>query len=79
VKGIAEETITWADDDEFGYHVADEVPGIDDIELLQPRRLYQREGRTGEYTDLIERFKAERVQFLQEFEDLDEEIIKAVG
>jgi phosphoenolpyruvate carboxykinase (ATP) len=79
VKAIAEETITWADDDDFGYHVAEDVPGIDDTELLQPRRLYEREGRTGEYEDLAERFKAERVGFLQGFDALEEEIIKAVG
>ena len=79
VKAIAEETITWADDDDFGYHVAEDVPGIDDTELLQPRRLYEREGRMGEYEDLVERFKAERVEFLQGFEALEEEIIKAVG
>jgi phosphoenolpyruvate carboxykinase (ATP) len=79
VKAIAEETITWADDDDFGYHVAENVPGIDDTELLQPRRLYEREGRMGEYESLVERFKAERVEFLQGFEGLEEEIIKAVG
>jgi phosphoenolpyruvate carboxykinase (ATP) len=79
VKAIAEETITWADDDDFGYHVAEDVPGIDDIELLQPRRLYEEQGRTREYEDLVERFKAERVEFLQGFQALDEEIIKAVG
>jgi phosphoenolpyruvate carboxykinase (ATP) len=79
VKAIAEETITWADDDDFGYHVAEVVPGIDDTELLQPRRLYESEGRMGEYEDLVERFKAERVAFLQGFEALEEEIIKAVG
>jgi phosphoenolpyruvate carboxykinase (ATP) len=79
VKAIAEETITWADDDDFGYHVAEDVPGIDDTELLQPRRLYEREGRMGEYESLVERFKAERVEFLQGFEGLEEEIIKAVG
>jgi hypothetical protein len=33
----------------------------------------------GEYEDLVERFKAERVAFLQGFEALEEEIIKAVG
>src|SRR3954465_14143587 len=36
VKGIAEGTITWEDDPDFGYQVATEVPGVDDEELLQP-------------------------------------------
>jgi phosphoenolpyruvate carboxykinase (ATP) len=79
VKAIAEESIAWDDDEDFGYHVASSVPGVDDVELLQPRRLYERQGRTGEYDDLVERFKAERLEFLKGFGELEEEIIKAVG
>jgi phosphoenolpyruvate carboxykinase (ATP) len=79
VKSIAEDTISWTDDEDFGYQVAESVPGIDDPELLQPRRLYERQGRTEEYRDAVENLKAERVEFLQGFEALDEEIIKAVG
>jgi phosphoenolpyruvate carboxykinase (ATP) len=79
VKAIAEDTISWADDEDFGYQVAQSVPGVDDAELLQPRRLYEREGRREEYRAAVERLKAERVEFLQGFEALEEEIIKAVG
>jgi phosphoenolpyruvate carboxykinase (ATP) len=79
VKGIAEGTISWSDDEDFGYQVAESVPGIDDVELLQPRRLYERQGRTMEYRDAVERLKAERVEFLKGFPGLEEEIIKAVG
>jgi phosphoenolpyruvate carboxykinase (ATP) len=79
VKAIAEGTISWTDDPDFGYEIADSVPGIDDVELLQPRRLYERQGRTAEYADLVERFKAERVEFLESFPGLEKEIIKAVG
>ncbi len=79
VKGIAEEKITWTKDDDFGYLVADQVPGIDDIELLQPRRLYERQGRTIEYRDLVERFKAERGQHLGGFPQLSKDIVAAAG
>jgi phosphoenolpyruvate carboxykinase (ATP) len=79
VKSIAEDAISWTDDEDFGYQVAESVPGIDDPELLQPRRLYERQGRAGEYRDAVERLKADRVEFLQGFEALEEEIIKAVG
>ena len=44
VKAIAEGTITWERDPDFGYDVATAVPGIDDPELLQPRLLYERTG-----------------------------------
>ncbi|MBA3690528.1 MAG: phosphoenolpyruvate carboxykinase [Actinobacteria bacterium] len=79
VKGIAENTIQWTDDPDFGYQVASSVPGIDDPELLQPKRLYERQDRSEEYAALVDRLKSERVARLQEFPQLSEEIIKAVG
>jgi phosphoenolpyruvate carboxykinase (ATP) len=79
VKGIAEGTITWTEDEDFGYVVADAVPDIDDPELTQPRRLYERQGRVAEYDELVDRLKTERVTRLQEFPELSEEIVKAVG
>ncbi len=79
VKGIAEGTIPFTDDGDFGYQVAESVPGFDDVELLQPRRLYEREGRAVEYGEIVDRLKAERVARLQEFSELSDEIVKAVG
>jgi phosphoenolpyruvate carboxykinase (ATP) len=79
VKGIAEQTIAWVDDPDFGYQVAGAVPDFDDDELLRPRRLYERQGRIDEYDAIVERLKGERVARLQEFPELSEEIIKAVG
>ncbi len=79
VKGIAEGSIAWTDDPDFGYEVARAVPGIDDPELLRPARLYEREGRSDEYRSLVQRFKRERVEYLRGYEGLDEEIVKAVG
>lgn len=77
VKAIAEGTIAWTVDPDFKYEIAEEVPGIEDQELLQPRRLYERQGRTGEYRGLVERFKAERAAFLESFPGLEPEIVKA--
>jgi phosphoenolpyruvate carboxykinase (ATP) len=79
VEGIAEGSISWTRDDDFGYLVADAVPGFDDIELLQPRRLYEREGRMQEYRDTVERLKAERIKRLKEFPELTPGIVKAAG
>ena len=52
---------------------------IDDLELLQPRRLYERQGRSSEYAEIVDRLKAERVARLEEFPQLAPEIVKAVG
>ena len=79
VKGIAERTISWMQDEDFGYQVADTVPDFDDVELLQPRRLYDREGRLQEYRAIVDRLKAERVAHLEGFSELSSEIVKAVG
>jgi phosphoenolpyruvate carboxykinase (ATP) len=79
VEGIAESTIRWEDDPDFHYQIASSVPGIDDPELLQPKRLYERQGRIDEYGALVDRLRSERVQRLQEFPQLSEDIIKAVG
>jgi phosphoenolpyruvate carboxykinase (ATP) len=78
VKAIAEGTITWSTDPDFGYDVAQAVPGVDDIEVLQPRRLYERTGRGDEYSALVQRLKQERVAELQKYPDLETEILTAV-
>jgi phosphoenolpyruvate carboxykinase (ATP) len=80
VKAIAEGTIEWERDDDFGYLIATRVPGIDaeDIDVLQPRRLYEARGRAEDYRALVERFKAERSEFLGKFPSLSEEIVSAV-
>jgi phosphoenolpyruvate carboxykinase (ATP) len=79
VKGIAEGSIVFDEDPDFGYQVASSVPELDDIEKLQPRRLYEAQGRGDEYRTSVERLKAERVAHLQQFTELSEDIIKAVG
>jgi phosphoenolpyruvate carboxykinase (ATP) len=77
VKGIAEGTIEWERDPDFGYFVAAAVPGIDDVEVLQPRKLYERTGRADEYRAMVKRLKAERAEFLDDFPSLSEEIVAA--
>jgi phosphoenolpyruvate carboxykinase (ATP) len=79
VQAIVEETIDWTHDPDFGYEIAESVPGIDDIEILQPRRLYDRLGRTGEYDAMVARMKRERRDYLASFAGLDDAIVKSIG
>jgi phosphoenolpyruvate carboxykinase (ATP) len=79
VKAIAEQSIKWGADDDFEYEVAEEVPGVDDPELLQPRRLYQRQRRLDEYDRFVARLKRERAETLARYPDLDDEIVRAVS
>ena len=78
VKAIAEGTIRWERDPDFGYDVAAALPGIEDLELLQPRRLYERTGRSAEYAAWVERLRRERVEFLGRYAGLQPEIIEAI-
>ena len=80
VKGIAENTITWETDPDFGYQVASAVPGIpaEDIGILQPRVLYAEQDRGDEHGDHVSRIQKERVEYMNSFPGLDEEIISAL-
>ncbi|HEU4388675.1 MAG TPA: phosphoenolpyruvate carboxykinase [Blastocatellia bacterium] len=81
VKGIAEGTIRWESDSDFGYLVASAVPDVDreDLDILQPRTLYENQGRMDEYRQIVERLKTERREYMAKWEGLRPEISKAVG
>jgi len=79
VKAIAEGTIEWDEDPDFGYLVATSVPEFDDDELLQPRRLYERLGRSDEYAEVVRRLKDERVEYMKQHEGLDPAVVPALG
>jgi phosphoenolpyruvate carboxykinase (ATP) len=80
VKGIAEGTIEWQEDADFGYQIASRVPGIEDSDsaVLHPRELYESQGRSDEYQKIVDRLKSERVEYLQRFPALSAEIVAAV-
>jgi phosphoenolpyruvate carboxykinase (ATP) len=79
VQAIVEETIEWESDPDFGYEVATSLPGVDDQEILQPRKLYERQGRLAEYEAMVARIKKERREYLASFAGLDDAIVKSIG
>ena len=80
VKAIAEGTIEWRDDPDFGYRVAASVPDLseDDGPVLRPTELYEAQGREDEHARFVERLKGEREEFLRKFPGLSDDIIAAV-
>lgn len=78
VQGIVEGSIAWVEDPDFGYWVAADLPGFEDPELLNPRSLYEREGRLDEYEAIVAQLKAERHDYIQTFPGLDESIVSAL-
>jgi phosphoenolpyruvate carboxykinase (ATP) len=81
VKGIAEGSIEWTEDPDFGYQVATSVPGIDedDSAVLRPKELYERLGRSDEYQKIVDRLKSERTEYLKKYPGLSDEIVNAVS
>jgi len=78
VKAIAEGTIQWEKDPDFGYLVATNVPDMDDHDYLQPKNMYQRQGRLDEYNALVQKYNNDRREYLRKWKGLDEEIVKAI-
>jgi phosphoenolpyruvate carboxykinase (ATP) len=78
VQGIVEGSITWEQDPDFDYFVAAECPAFDDPDLLQPRRLYESQGRMDEYKRIVEQLKSERHDYLRSYPGLDPVIVNAI-
>ncbi len=78
VKAIAEGTIKWKKDPDFGYLVAKEVPGIDDADYLQPKKMYERQGRSDEYKQLVAKYNSDRRDYLRKWKGLSDEIVNAI-
>src|SRR5712691_2605402 len=78
VKAIAEGTIKWERDSDFGYLVATEVPGIDDPDFLQPKKMYERHGRVDEYKQLVAKYNNDRREYLRKWKGLSDEIVNAI-
>ena len=80
VKAVAEGTIKWKKDPDFGYEVAESVPGIDEADkpLLQPHLLYEKLGRADEYKRLVAQTKKDRVAYMESWKGIDPKIVAAV-
>ncbi|CAN5760357.1 hypothetical protein BH23ACT10_BH23ACT10_32740 [soil metagenome] len=78
VKAIAEDTIRWTPDPDFGYWIAEAVPGIDEPELLNPRLRYAAQGREDAYTARVAQVKRERAEYLDGHDGLDDTVRSAL-
>jgi phosphoenolpyruvate carboxykinase (ATP) len=69
--GAARGDITWRADDAYGFEVPETVPGID-IEPFYPPTHYD------DFEAELDRLRAERREYLEQFETLADEIVDAV-
>lgn len=77
--------LKWEKDPDFGYEVIDpdaaensDLVSRVPVEILNPRRFYEKEGRMDEYTTWVTKMKGERRAFLDSYE-VDSEIVEAVA
>jgi phosphoenolpyruvate carboxykinase (ATP) len=70
---IIDGDVEWVEDPDFGYYVASAIEGVDP-EKLQPRRLYEAQGRTDEYDRIVADLKAQRATYLAGYEGLDDRV-----
>ena len=56
------------------------MPGIEesDSAVLRPKELYESQGRSDDYAKIVETLKSERVEYLQKYPALSDEIVDAV-
>jgi phosphoenolpyruvate carboxykinase (ATP) len=85
LEALLAERVVWRRDPDFGYEIVDvEAAGnaalLDQVpaEILQPRRLYERAGRLGEYAAWVEAMRRERRAFLERHR-VERAIVEAVG
>jgi phosphoenolpyruvate carboxykinase (ATP) len=77
LQALADGTIQWVPDEDFGYEVAARIEGVPD-EILQPKKLYAAQDRLAEYQEWVTRLRAERRSYLEGFAGIDPAIVQAV-
>jgi phosphoenolpyruvate carboxykinase (ATP) len=77
LQALADGSIEWVEDPDFGYEVAKAIPGVPD-EILHPKALYESQGRRAEYDEWVKRLREERRAYLAGFPGIDPAIVEAV-
>jgi ATP-dependent phosphoenolpyruvate carboxykinase len=80
LTAIAEGNVEWDLCDDFGYQLAESLPGLEgeDAEILDPKRAFKRLGREDEYDAWVKKLKKERRVFLEGFPGLDPAILNGL-
>lgn len=78
LEAVMLDEISWKEDSQFGYEIADRVPGIDDEDLLQPELLYIKQGRRNEYAKLVNDIQKDRIEYLNRYTGLYDQIKNAL-
>jgi phosphoenolpyruvate carboxykinase (ATP) len=77
LQGLAEGSIEWLDDPDFGYQIAKAIPGVPD-EILHPRKYYEAQGRKDEYEKIVLGLRADRREYMKKFHGIDPRIAESL-
>ena len=78
LESVMQDAITWKEEEQFGYYIAEHVPGIDDEDLLQPQRLYRKQKREAEYVTMTNQIREDRIKYINQFDGLYPQIKDAI-
>lgn len=85
LEALLTDSIKWTRDPDFGYEVVDvDAPENADlvakvpVEILQPRRFFEKEGRMDEYRSWVQRMIEERRTFLEKYK-VDPKIVRSTS
>jgi phosphoenolpyruvate carboxykinase (ATP) len=78
LESVMQDAITWKEEEQFGYYIAEYVPGIDDEDLLQPQRLYRKQKREAEYVTMTNQIREDRIKYINQFDGLYSQIKDAI-
>lgn len=73
-EAIVNDSIQWVEDKDFGYFIAQFVPGITDPRILNPSLLYEKLNRASDYHQIKEKIVEDRIEYLKKYEKLNKEI-----
>ncbi len=73
IKELARDSIRWENDPDWNYEIPSSIPGLD-VERYLPQSYMSGD----EYKSRIENLRRERIDWLQQFPDLDQHIIDCV-
>jgi phosphoenolpyruvate carboxykinase (ATP) len=75
-EAIIDGNVDWVEDPDFGYFVASSMEGVDQGKL-QPRTLYESQGRGDDYERIVADLKDQRRAYLDQYDGLDSRVAAA--
>ena len=74
IEAMLQDRLKWKVDPDFGYEIVDDAASPIDTVLTNPRSYYEAKGTINVYENILTRVRHDRLEYLDQFKTLDEEI-----